>query len=73
VLSVRLADRYDIAAVAVVIAVSVGIGLVTNSWFVAFAFGAALGNLAAYRMRRRAGVTDRSPIGQIRGRNNRLD
>jgi hypothetical protein len=60
-----LADRYDIAAIAIVIAVTLIGGLALGNWWVGFLVGVAVGNGTSWALRRRAGLPDRSPIGAV--------
>jgi hypothetical protein len=67
-----LADRYDGVAIGVLIAVILVGAVMTGRWLAFPAIRAAVGNLSAYILRRRAGIPDRSLYGRIRGRRGRL-
>jgi hypothetical protein len=58
-----LADRYDIVAIAIVIAATLIGGLAAGNWWIGFIVGAAVGNGTSWALRRHAGIPDRSPIG----------
>jgi hypothetical protein len=63
-----LFDHYDWAAVVGVVAMTLLGVLVTGAWVLSFAFGALVGNLSAYMLRRRASVPDRSLLSWMRAR-----
>jgi hypothetical protein len=57
------ADRYDLAAIAIVVTATLIGGLAAGEWGFGFILGAAVGNGTSWALRRRAGIPDRSPIG----------
>jgi hypothetical protein len=60
-----LADRYDIVAIAIVIAATLIGGLAAGDWWFGFLVGAAVGNGTSWALRRHAGIPDRSPLGAL--------
>ncbi len=64
----RLFDHYDWAAVVVVVAMTLLGVLATGTWVLSFAFGAIVGNVSAYALRRRASLPDHSLLGWMRAR-----
>jgi hypothetical protein len=61
-------DRYDLATVVAVVAITLPGVLATGSWPIPLLIGVVVGNNAAYMLRRRAGVPDRSLLGRILSR-----
>jgi hypothetical protein len=61
-------DRYDIVAVVSLIAVVVVGVMATGQWLFFVVLGAAVGNIAGYVCRRRAGLPCRSAYGRVFGR-----
>jgi len=60
-----LVDRYDIAAIAIVVTATLIGGLAAGDWWIGFLVGAAVGNGTSWALRRRAGIPDRSPLGAV--------
>ena len=55
--------RYDWVGVAIFLVIWLGGWAATGSWHAFLILGTAVGNLAAWVLRRRAGIPDRSLIG----------
>jgi hypothetical protein len=53
-------DRYDLSAIAIIVVAVVLVGLIAHLWLLAFLAVPAVGNYAASRMRRRAGLPPRT-------------
>jgi hypothetical protein len=66
--AMRLFDHYDWAAVVGVVVMTLLGALATGAWVLSFAFGALVGNVSAYMLRRRASVPDHSLLGWMRAR-----